>query len=224
VGERELTSDAGPVPLSVVEETIRVHGAPSEVLRVRSGPRGLLLRTDPETHTCWFGAWLAQRPDATNTNIARLEWIHSVADALALAPEVGIPHQNVVLGDREGHIAWTIFGRIPRDTGWSRVRTGPPYTTAAAPPHTLDPPFARLWTANARVAADPAAQQLIGGAWAPLGSEYDLGARAGQIRDDLLALKGDVTPKDMLAIQLDHPARFLAPCQHLLLPPLPQPP
>src|SRR5262249_46481572 len=62
VGEREFTSDTGPVPLSVVEETIRVHGAPSEVLRVRSGPRGLLLRTDPETHTCWFGAWLAQRP------------------------------------------------------------------------------------------------------------------------------------------------------------------
>ena len=217
VGERGLTTSEGTVPLTVVEERIGIHGAAPEVFPVRSGPRGLLLRADPEEHTCWFGAWLAQLPDATNTNIARLEAIHSVAAALALAPEVGIPHQNVVLGDREGHIAWTIFGRIPEDTGWARARTGAPYTSAADHPHILDPPFARLWTANARVASGARAQELIGGAWAPLGAEYDLGARAGQIRDDLMALKGAVTPKDMLAIQLDDRARFLERWQHLLL-------
>jgi penicillin amidase len=130
---------------------------------------------------------------------------------------VGIPHQNVVLGDRDGHVAWTIFGRIPEDTGWTRARTGAPYTTAADHPRILDPASGRLWTANARVASEDRALELIGGAWAPLGSEYDLGARAGQIRDDLMALKGGVTPKDMLAIQLDDRALFLERWQHLLL-------
>ena len=52
---------------------------------------------------------------------------------------------------------------------------------------------------------------------ASLGSEYDLGARAGQIRDDLMALQGTVKPADMLRIQLDDRAKFLARWQSLLL-------
>ena len=44
-----------------------------------------------------------------------LERAASVAQALALAPTLGIPHQNFVIGDRTGHIAWTIGGRIPAD-------------------------------------------------------------------------------------------------------------
>ncbi len=53
-----------------------------------------------------------------------LERARSVDEALALAPEVGIPHQNVVVGDAAGHIAWTIFGRIPADTTGKRARIG----------------------------------------------------------------------------------------------------
>src|SRR5256885_4345765 len=48
-------------------------------------------------------------------------------------------------------------------------------------------------------------------------SQYDLGARAGQIRDDLLALQGNITPADMLRIQLDDRAVFLARWRTLLL-------
>src|SRR4029078_7777415 len=47
-------------------------------------------------------------------------------------------------------------------------------------------------------------------------SGYDLGARARQIRDDLLALD-KATPKDLLAIQLDDRALFLARWRDLLL-------
>ena len=50
-----------------------------------------------------------------------------------------------------------------------------------------------------------------------IGSEYDVGARAGQIRDDLLALKGKLGPADMLRIQLDDRAVFLSPWQGLAL-------
>jgi len=59
--------------------------------------------------------------------------------------------------------------------------------------------------------------QLIAGDLASLGAEYDLGARAGQIRDDLMALRGPVTATDMLHIQLDDRAVFLGRWQALLL-------
>jgi penicillin amidase len=204
-------------PSEVVHEEIRVRGAPSVGLDIRSGPQGVLWRTDPRMQRCWFVRWLAQLPEATNLNLMELEHASSVADALALAPVIGIPHQNAVLGDREGHIAWTIFGRIPAETGSARVRAHGPWTTAAEHPRIVDPPLGRLWTANARVASDPRQLQLIGGDLASLGSEYDLGARAGQIRDDLMALKGPVSPADMLRIQLDDRAVFLERWRTLLL-------
>ena len=38
-------------------------------------------------------------------------------EVLALAPTVGIPGQNLVVGDSGGRIAWTLLGRVPRGTG-----------------------------------------------------------------------------------------------------------
>src|SRR6185437_74155 len=67
-----------------------------------------------------------------------------------------------------------------------------------------------IWTANARVTSVPAQELAIGAATASLGAEYDLGARASQIRADLLAIDKPATPADMLRIQLDDRAVFLA--------------
>ena len=212
-----LTSGQGELALTVTSERIRVHGEPDAMLAVSSGPAGLLLRIDRQEQTCWFGSWLAQLPSATNLGLIGLERASSVAQALALAPEVGIPHQNFVVGDAQGHIGWSILGRIPEELGPARARTGAPFTTAADHPQILDPPSGRLWSANARVASDARQQELIAGNLAPLGAEYNLGARAAQIRDDLLALNDPATPADMLRIQLDDRARFLARWRELLL-------
>ena len=217
VGQHELTTPSGPVALSVVREEIRVHGEAPIVLEVKSAPAGVLLRADEAQHSCWFGAWLAQNPAATNLGLMALEEATSVEQALAIAPGVGIPHQNVVIGDEQGHIGWTIYGRIPADTGATRASGGAPWTTVADHPRIVDPPLGRIWTANARVASDDHQLQLIGGDVAALGAQYDLGARAGQIRDDLLALQGNITPADMLRIQLDDRAVFLARWRTLLL-------
>jgi penicillin amidase len=217
IAERELRTPQGRLPLSVVHETIRVHGEAAVDLDVTSGAAGLLLRADPAQHSCWFGSWLAQVPAATNINLMELERAASVEEALRLAPEIGIPHQNAVIGDAAGHIAWTIFGRIPENTGSGRARRGAPWTTAADHPRIVDPPLARLWTANARVTSDAHQLELIGGNSAAFGAQYNLGARAGQIRDDLLALPGNMTPADMLQIQLDDHAVFLARWRTLLL-------
>ena len=216
VGPSALQTASGPVPLTVQTEEIRVHGAPTVAFPIRSGPGGVLLSAHPERGQCWFGSWLAQLPEATNLNLIELEQLTSVREALEVAPRIGIPHQNAIIGDREGHIGWTIFGRIPIDEGANRSSGHPQWDDGAAHPHTLDPPSGRLWSANARVTSDPAEERAIGGDIASLGAQYDLGARAGQVRDDLQALQGGVRPADLLKIQLDDRAIFLTRWQQLL--------
>ena len=130
---------------------------------------------------------------------------------------VTLPGVPLLVAGSNGHIAWTIFGRIPQDTGPERARGGGPWTTPADHPRIVDPALGRLWTANGRVATDPRQLQLIGGDLASLGAEYDLGARAAQIRDDLLAISAPATPADMLHIQLDDRAVFLSRWRVLLL-------
>ncbi len=214
---RVACADIEAMTLTVAHEIIHVHGAADVPLDVKSGPQGVLLRQDTEQQSCWFGSWLAQDPAATNFELIRLEHANSVADALAVAPEMGIPHQNLVVGDREGHIAWTIAGRIPASTEAGRSRNPAAWTSPQNHPQILDPPSGRIWTANARVTSDPRQAALIGADLATLGAEYDLAARARQIRDDLLALTAPATPADMLRIQLDDRALFLQRWHDLLL-------
>ncbi|HVO45544.1 MAG TPA: penicillin acylase family protein [Steroidobacteraceae bacterium] len=212
-----LQTAAGTVTLAVQQEEIRVRGKPDVRLAVRTGPAGVLFESHPEEHQCWFATWLAQVPGATNMNLLNLERVTGIEEALAVAPELGIPHQNFVMGDRDGHIAWTIAGRIPTDRGTTRANGASPWTGPDAHPRLVDPPAGRIWTANARATDDSGQEQIIGGATASIGADYDLGARARQIRDDLLALRAPATPADMLRIQLDDRALFLDRWQHLLV-------
>lgn len=215
--DQQLHTATGDLPLAVSLESINVRHDQSMLMRVQSTPEGLLLEADPDRHSCWIGSWLAQLPEATNFNLIGLERASSVTQALALAPDIGIPHQNFVVGDREGHIAWSIFGRIPADTRPNRSLAPTAWTSTADQPRLVDPASGRIWTANARVITDAGQESLIGGDEATLGAEYDLGARAHQIRDDLLSLQRPATTADMLRIQLDDRAVFLSRWHDLLL-------
>ena len=216
VTRTELVTDTGIVPLTVQREEIRVHDEPT-AFEVKSGPDGVLLSARPDKHACWFARWLAQLPTATNINLMALERTTSVADALAVAPTLGIPHQNLVVGDREGHIGWTIAGRIPASVAADRSDGTAGWTNEQTHPRIMDPEIGRLWTANARPTDDPVQQSVIGGSDASVGAIYDLGARTRQIRDDLLAIPGKATPADMLRIQLDDRAVFLTRWRDLLV-------
>jgi penicillin amidase len=202
---------------SVAHEQIRVHGQPDVDFPVTAGPAGVLYRAEPDGQSCWFVAWLVQQLGATNMNLMALEHATAVEQALDIAPTLGIPHQNFVVGDREGHIAWTIAGRIPADSGPSRALGTSSWIAPEGQPRIVDPEVGRIWTANARVTDDPVQQTAIAGVDAGLGADYDLAARAHQIRDDLLALKEPATPADMLRIQLDDRAQFLTRWRALLL-------
>ena len=217
VGESDLQTPSGSVSLTVDREEIQVKGQAPVVEEVKSGPAGILVQAEPERQMCWFGSWLATLPAATNLNLIGMERAASVEDALNLAPTVGIPHQNLVVGDREGHIAWTIFGRIPTNIGAERANGHSPWTIPETHPRIVDPQVGRLWTGNARVTDDERQEAAIGGDLASMGSEYDLGARVHQIRDDLMALRGSITPAEMLKIQLDDRAVFLTRWKDFLL-------
>ncbi len=96
---------------------------------------------------------------------------------------------------------------MPAD--WSETAGWSGWVSPSEYPRIVNPASHRIWTANARV-ADAEALAIIGD------GGYDLGARAQQIRDGLFA-KESFVAEDMLAIQYDDRAIFLAPWRELLL-------
>lgn len=208
-------------------ETIAVKG--SDAVRVtyqdlRAGGPAAGVVLDGEDFTddvsrgeCLQAAWLAARPDATNFHLLEMERARNIDEVLALAPSVGIPGQNMVVGSAAGRIAWTLLGRVPRGTGPDRLFGDVEYRDATDHPAISDPPVGRLWTANQRVVAGDL-ERVMGDDEVDVGAGgYDIGARARQIRDDLLALTKPATEADMLGIQLDSRALFLARWRELLL-------
>ena len=199
------------------EEHIQVKGQPDTILKVQDTRWGPLIDKDADG-TPLALAWIAQLPRAYNINLIQLEHVPDVAAALDLAPQLGIPPQNLLVADSAGQIGWTIAGNsIPLRVGidpelpsdWSKPDSGwQGWATPAQYPRIEHPADGRLWTANNRT-VDGAALTLLGS------SGHDLGARARQIRDDLHA-RVSFAPADLLDIQLDDRAVFLTRWQELL--------
>lgn len=203
--------------LQVDEEVIEVNNAPPRTLTVQSTQWGPVIGTDAQGRPRAL-RWLAHIPEATNLGLMRMEGAGDVQEGMRVAHASGMPPQNLILADRHGDIAWTIIGRIPVRAGYDPLLPG---SWAAAGrgwlgwlppehyPRVVNPDNGVLWSANAR-AVDAAGLAAIGD------GGYALGARAAQIRDGLLALNA-ADESDMLAIQLDDRALFLARWRRLLV-------
>ncbi len=149
--------------------------------------------------------WTAHFPDAVKIGpFLALERAASVEEAIAIAHQGAIPQQNFVVADAAGNIGWTIIGQVPDRFGFDGQdpasfadgnRGWRGQLPADAVPVVMNPEGGRIWTANTRV---------IGGNGFPLLGDggYDTGARAGRIRDLLMA-RDSFAPADFLAIQLD---------------------
>ena len=198
-------------------ELIEVKGGDDVELLVRETIWGPVLPASSHPEGEIAVSWIAHAPDGINIAQLGLETAADVQEAIRIANRVAIPPQNFVVGDAQGNIAWTIAGRIPvRGAADSRVpsdwSTGEGWSGWVAPAHypkIVNPESGRIWTANTRV-VDGQGHAMLGD------GGYALGARATQIRDDLMQ-REEFSPVDMLAIQLDDRALFLRRWQALLL-------
>jgi penicillin amidase len=202
-------------------EEIKVKHAPPVAFTARWTEWGPILG-GPDEGRYLVLHWAAHDVEATNLELMAMETARSAADAVNIAHRAGLPNENILVADRAGHIAWTIAGRIPKRVGYDgRLpvswaygdRTWDGWWKPAEIPVVFDPPDGLLWSGNNRA--------LGGAAYAKLGDGgYDDGPRARQIRDDLRSLAAShkkFQPADLLGVQLDDRALFLARWQKLLL-------
>ncbi|MFQ5983336.1 MAG: penicillin acylase family protein, partial [Woeseiaceae bacterium] len=211
-----LTPD-GEKKYAVHKEPIHVKGEPPRDFVVRETVWGPVLdgRSYPDGDLAV--RWLAHEANSVNLEQLDLETAKSVFEAVQVANRMGIPPQNFVCGDSDGNIAWTIAGQIPVraeydssiPADWSLSEGWVGWLAARDYPRLVNPEGGRIWTANARVVDADALNKIGDG-------EYDLGARAMQIRDKLFA-RESFEPGDMLEIQFDDRALFLMPWRDLLL-------
>ncbi|MDO8543105.1 MAG: penicillin acylase family protein [Opitutaceae bacterium] len=181
--------------------------------------------------------WTAHDPAATNLRLRELEDANDVSEAVKVAHVAGMPVQNFNVADSAGDIAWTIAGRLPQRVGYDGrlpvswafgdrkwegflppervpvVTTKPPAGPAGgegpASANEIRAGSGAIWSANQRhVGGD--SLKLIGD------GDYSRPYRAAQIRDDLAALQ-QASPRDLLGVQLDDRALFLAPWHKLLM-------
>ncbi len=162
--------------------------------------------------------WVAHAADRLAASVLPFEGDRTLEEVFATANGLGTPGQNIVAADRSGRIGWSVYGSIPRRVGidgqlpasWADGATGwDGWLNDAEYPRIIDPPGGRIWTANARV-VDGQMLAVLGDAG------YEIGARAHIIRDRLAA-RDRFTKTDLLAIQLDTRAEFLARWRDLLV-------
>lgn len=207
----------GPRKFEIEQETLEVaHGEP-ERLAVKNTIWGPVIGQDGEGHALAL-AWTAHRADATDVAVMRLERARDLDEAAAIVGGAAMPGQNVMIADSQGRIGWVLSGRLPvragidaaRPSDWRAAGAGwQGWLARGLSPRRLDPPQGYAWSANARVVGGEAYARIGDGDYAPA-------ARARQIRDRLAALPR-VTPADLLAIQLDDRADYLAHWQPLLV-------
>jgi len=213
----EYLTPEGPRAFERATETIRIRGGEEEPLEVLSTIWGPVVDEDHRARRRAL-RWVPLLEGGLDTAFSMMESARNVDEALALAAEVGIPHQNLVCADSSGHIGWTIVGRIPRRVGfdgrlpgsWADGSRGwDGWLDVEEYPRIVDPPSGRIWTANARVVSGERLDTIgFGG--------YALGARARQIRDDLMDIDA-ASETDMLSVQLDDRAVFLERWRDLIL-------
>lgn len=202
-------SAGGPEPIETYTETLRVRGGEAQTLAVRQTRFGPIV-AESSAGLPLALQWTAHHAQAVNTVLVEMEMARTLEQAVDVAQRAGVPAQNALIASRDGRIAWTLMGQIPRRARtpailpWDSRDPGAAWQgwlSQSEHPLRIDPPQARLWTANARV-VDGEDQAKIGD------GGYTIGARARQIRDGLLR-RERIGESDLLAIQLDHEAVFM---------------
>ena len=201
------------IPFTVRSETIKVAGADSVTIQVRSTGHGAILndvdsrlRTAPELYALRWTATAA--PDLTLQAFLGLNRAANFDQFRTALRDLGAPSQNFVYADVDGHIGYQTPGYIPIRAnaadhgdrpvpGWDGLHEWVGRIAFDALPWIYDPPSGIIATANNAV-VDARYPYYIA-------SEWDPGYRAQRILDLLgaAAETGGVTVAAMSAIQVD---------------------
>jgi penicillin amidase len=220
IAQIRYRTSSGWVDIEDRSDPIKVKGRTPEPFTARWTEWGPIISGPADGHYQVL-RWVAHDPEATNINIMELETARTTAEAVDIFHRAGIPHENALIADADGAVAWTIANRLPRRVGYDgRLPVSWSYGDRKwdgwlRPDEipVVHPADGLLWSGNNRAVG--------GDALAKIGdSGCDEGARAGQIRDDLRALAAagkKIVPADLLAVQLDDRARFLERWKDFLL-------
>ncbi|QOL26951.1 penicillin acylase family protein [Thalassotalea sp. LPB0316] len=215
-GNQYLTPD-GWRSFTYVPQVIAIKDKPSEEIMVQETIWGPVIGENHLSQPIVY-RWVAHDLEAVNLNQMQLEQAKTVDEAFAIAATTGIPAQNLMVGDNQGNIGWTIMGPIPQKIGqvgdlptdWSTGENAwGEYLSASQYPKVKNPVNNRLWTGNSRVVGGEMYEKIGNGG-------YALGARSQQIRDDLMAID-HFDEQALLDVALDDNAIFLTRWQQFLL-------
>ncbi|GAB6066748.1 penicillin acylase family protein [Methylothermus subterraneus] len=186
-------------------ETVAVKGQGARQISVSLSRWGPVVAYDEQRRPLALH-WSALDPSAVDLALLELDRARTVQEALAIFNRAGMPVQNALVGDAQGHIGWTLSGRLPRRDGldgtlslsWADGKGWRGYYTPYELPRRIDPPTGVLATANHRT---------LGCDRIPIGHHFALSFRIHRI-DQQLAANPNPDPYASLALQLDTDARF----------------
>jgi len=189
--------------IAVEPGTIRVKDGASAEVQAKTTSRGVFLDADPEAGLPPRSvAWTGYEPGDQFAAILALARCRTVAEIPAAIAPWAFPGQNVVAGDRDGHILWTPIGQAPARFGWDGRFPAPGWRAevgwsglvpAADNPVLVDPAEGLIATANSFL---PVAQP----AW--FEGDFDTSFRADRIRE-ALAARGDWSVETLAALEGD---------------------
>jgi len=200
-------SPGGWEPFLVFHETVAVKGETAKHLTLLS------TRWGPVMERSLLGkpvalSWTALDPANIDLRLLDMDRTGSVAKALTLFNQAGLPVQNVMAVDTDGHIGWTLSGRLPRRQGfdgttslsWASGSIGwNGYLMGHEMPRIIDPPKGFLVTANQRTLGCDQAIRV--------GHNYAPSWRAHLIHQQLDKHPG-IDPSAHFNLQLDTAAPF----------------
>ncbi|MDO6444512.1 penicillin acylase family protein [Colwellia sp. 1_MG-2023] len=199
------------------KQMIAIKGEPSAEITIKETIWGPVIGQNEKQQLLAL-RWVAHDIQAVNFYAQQLEKAKNINEAFNIANQLGIPAQNMMVGDKAGDISWTIAGPIPKKsadfgevpTSWADGKNHwQGYLPKSQYPNVKQPQQHRLWTANSRVVGGKMLAKIGNGG-------YALGARSQQIRDNLFA-KEIFDEKALLSIALDNKAKFLERWQQFIL-------
>ena len=185
-GETQYLTPQGSRAFTLIEETIKVKGAPDEKLAVRVSRHGPIISDAlrgareivPGNYVLAL-AWTAlAEDDRTMQASVRLAHTHDWRSFLDAARDFHAPQQNIVYADIEGNIGFVAAGRVPvrkpennlkglaPAPGWVARYDWDGYVPFDELPRAYNPASGVLYTANEKI-VPPGYRHFITSEWEP---------------------------------------------------------